>query len=98
EDRFQMKVRHEMRESPVWALVLDKGGPKMTEHDPKDLDHPPFGPNGKGGLAGRNVTMNYFAFLLSRLLDRNVMDKTGLAACYDVDLQFARDFPPRPDG
>src|SRR5262249_27568899 len=67
--------------------------------DAADLDHPPIGPNGKGGMAGRNVNMHYFAFVLSRLLDRNVIDKTGLAPYYDLELQFARDFGgPRPDG
>ncbi len=99
EERFHLKVRREKREQPVWALVIDKGGPKMPEHDAGDLDHPPMGlgPN-RRGIAGRNVNMNYFAFVLSRLLDRNVIDRTGLNGYYDVALDFARDFPPRPDG
>ena len=92
EHRFQLKVRHERRELPVWALVVDKGGPKLPSHDPSDLDHPPLGlgPN-RRGLAGPNVTMQYFAFVLSRLLDRNVIDRTGLAGYYDIALDFARD-------
>lgn len=99
EDRFQLKVRHEKRELPVWALVVNKGGAKLTEHDPNDIDHPPIGPGPKlRGLAGRNVSMQYFAFVLSRLLDRNVIDKTGLNQNYDVTLDFARELPPRPDG
>ncbi len=102
EDRFQLKVRRETREMPVWALTVDKGGPKMTEHDAADLDHPPFGPNkdGKRGTSGRNVKMDYFAFFLSRLLDRSVIDKTGLTKYYDVDLEFVPEGQPgpRPDG
>ena len=99
EDRFQLKVRHEKRELPVWALVVNKGGAKLTEHDANDIDHPPFGPGPNGrGLAGRNVSMPYFAFVLSRLLDRNVIDRTGLTKNYDMTLDFARDLPARPDG
>ena len=48
------------------------------------------GPKGRG-LGGRNVTMKYFAFVLSRLLDRSVIDRTGLPGYYDVSLDFARD-------
>jgi len=92
EHRFQLKVRHESRELPVWALVVDKGGAKLTPHDARDLDHPPLGlgPN-RRGLAGPNVNMKYFAFVLSRLLDRNVIDRTGLAGYYDIALDFTRD-------
>jgi uncharacterized protein (TIGR03435 family) len=99
EERFQLKVRREKREMPVWVLTVDKGGPKLQEHDAADLDHPPFGagPNGRG-FAGRNVKMDYLAFFLSRLLDRNVIDRTGLTKNYDVTLDFARDFGPRPEG
>jgi uncharacterized protein (TIGR03435 family) len=98
EDRFQLKVRREKREQPVWALVIDKGAPKLTEHDPNDIDRPPIGPGPNGrGMAGRNVSMDYFAFVLSRLLDRNVIDKTGLTARYDVTLDFIREPAARID-
>ena len=94
EERFQLKIRREKRERSIWALTVDKGGPKLTEHDPADLDHPPFGPgpgpNGRGTM-GKNVSMNFFAFMLSRLLDRNVVDRTGLTKNYDVAIDFARD-------
>lgn len=100
EERFQLKIRHEQRELPIYELVLDKGGPKLTGHDPADLDHPPMGGT-PAGMEGTNVTMNYFAFTLSRNLDRNVIDKTGLTGRYDLKLEFARELPPgvvRPPG
>jgi uncharacterized protein (TIGR03435 family) len=40
----------------------------------------------------------YFAFILSRILDRNVIDRTGLPGYYDISLDFARDIVQRPDG
>jgi uncharacterized protein (TIGR03435 family) len=98
EERFQLKIRREKREMSIWALMVDKGGPKLTEHDAADLDHPPFGagpgPNGRG-TTGKNVSMNYFAFMLSRLLDRNVADRTGLTKNYDLAIDFIRDIPGR---
>jgi uncharacterized protein (TIGR03435 family) len=99
EERFQLKLRRETRDSSVWALMVDKGGHKLTEHDPHDLDHPPISGAGRGGVAGRNVNMNYFAFWLSRILDRNVIDRTGLSPYYDLSLQFVPDRAgPRPEG
>ncbi len=99
EDRFQLKVRREARQETVWALTVDKNGSKMPVHDPEDLDHPPIGGQmvraSDGticpGVSGQNVTMNYFAFFLSRGLDRGVIDKTGLPARYDVNLQYLPD-------
>jgi uncharacterized protein (TIGR03435 family) len=99
EERFHLKLRREKREEPVWALVLDKSGSKMPVHDSGDLDHPPMGLRGVrgsdgaicGGLAGLNVTMEYLAFTLSRWTDRAVIDRTGLPAHYDVNLQFLPD-------
>lgn len=91
EDRFQLKVTHEIRQLPVWALIVDKNGSKMPEHDLQDLNHPPMSLNDRGGLSGTNVSMNYFAFILSRLLDRNVINKTNLSAYYDVTLEFSLD-------
>jgi uncharacterized protein (TIGR03435 family) len=99
EERFKLSLRHETRELPLYELVVDKNGPKMPEHDPADLDHPPMGGTADG-MKGTNVTMNYFAFILSRNLDRSVIDKTGLTVRYDVSLQYAREGPNRirPDG
>ena len=99
EDRFHLKVRREARQETVWALVVDKSGSKMPVHDPEDLDHPPIGGQTvRGsdgaicpGIAGHNVTMDYFSFFLSRGLDRRVIDRTGLPARYDVNLQYLPD-------
>ena len=99
EERFQLKIRRENREEPVWALVQDKDGSKMPVHDAADLDHPPMGlqavraADGSmcGSLVGHNVTMEYLAFTLSRNTDRKVIDRTGLPARYDVNLQFLPD-------
>jgi uncharacterized protein (TIGR03435 family) len=99
EERFQLKLRREPREMPVWELVVDKGGPKMPKHDPADLDRGPMGPGPNGrGMSGKNLPMSYLAFSLSRMLDRNVVDKTGLDGSWDVTLDFVRERDPNQDG
>jgi uncharacterized protein (TIGR03435 family) len=55
-------------------------------------------------LPARNATMGDFVSLLQRaVLDRPVLDRTGLSARYDFDLEWAPDetqfggaFPPTP--
>ena len=99
EDRFQLKLRHEKREEPAYLLTVAKAGPKMPAHDPADNDYPPIGGStlrsADGsicpGLAGRNVTIGYFAFVLSRMMDRQVVDMTALPARYDFVLHFVPD-------
>lgn len=71
----------------------------MLVHDPTDNDYPPtrlLPVKGSDGslcfeIPARNITMNYFAFMLSRSMSRTVVDKTGLSARYDFHLQFMPD-------
>lgn len=103
EDRFKLKVRHELREQPAYVLTVDKKGSKMPVHDPADLVHEPIAggfQNGELQLTGHNVAMNYFAFFLSRIMELNVVDKTGLPDRYDVAFHYVRELPPggRGDG
>jgi uncharacterized protein (TIGR03435 family) len=104
EDRFQLKVRHEKREMACYLLTVDKKGAKIPVHDAADLIHDPFGgrfDNGELRMTGHNATMNYFAFFLSRGLDRNVVDQTGLTEHYDIDYHYVPDLPNGgrgPDG
>jgi uncharacterized protein (TIGR03435 family) len=108
EERFDLEVRHETRQESGWNLVVASGGSKMPVHNPEDKDYPPMGPQfvaDKDGavcatLQGRNQTMKYLAFVLSRSMDRGVIDETGLPARYDVNLRYMPDgvHPRRPDG
>ena len=101
EERFQLKLRHEARDLPCYILTVDKKGPKMALHDSTDMEHEPIGgrfENGELHMRGQNVPMDYFAFFLSRGLDLNVIDKTGLTNRYDVDFHYVPDLPARPDG
>ena len=48
-DRFKLKVHHEKRELPIYALVVAKGGSKLKQADPKDTY--PNGLKGSDGIA-----------------------------------------------
>lgn len=104
-DRFKLAVHRETTEQPVYALVIAKNGPKIHEAKPDDTYPNGFkGPDGKvghgmmmggnGSLTGQGVPITNLVKLLSRLLGRNVIDKTGLAGNYDFTLKFAPDQGP----
>jgi uncharacterized protein (TIGR03435 family) len=96
EERFNLRVRHELRPESIWELAVAKGGVKMPVHDPEDKDHPPIHgqskrePGGSAcpGLQAQNVNMDSFVRALTRIMGRAVIDKTDLPACYDLDVIF----------
>jgi bla regulator protein blaR1 len=95
-DRCKIAVHREMKEGPVYFLVLGKGGPKFKETNPEETHtgmHLPFGgvlaPN-KDGMNLQEMPMTSFASLLAEFLNtgRPVLDKTGLAGKYDIVLKL----------
>ena len=109
-DRLQLKFHHDTRELSVYVLGVAKGGPKLTksEGDPNGLPGLFF--RGRpGDLGVRNATMGDFTGLLQNaVLDRPVLDKTGIAARWDFTLNWTPDdsqfggmaakIPPPADG
>jgi bla regulator protein BlaR1 len=93
-DRFKLKVTHQMKELPVYALVVAKGGIKLTPTDPAVLsgDHPQMiRMMGRGNLSGTDVPINALTNALSRQPEtggRVVVDKTGLTGSYSWTLQW----------
>lgn len=84
-DRFKLKVHREMREMPVYALVLGKNGPKFKESAPDAQ------PSGQHIVYYRNqimklskATMESVARELDVYVDRPVVDSTGLTGAYDI--------------
>jgi uncharacterized protein (TIGR03435 family) len=90
-DRFKLSMHTEKRELPVYALVVDKGGLKLHKALARDCDAASATCGWKkagpaSGVSGSSVTLGGVAGLLSLFLDRNVVDKTGVADAFDVDL------------
>lgn len=102
-ERFKLKFHRENRELPVYSLTVDRTGPKLKEHSFQNAGEPwidvAVEQMVRMKLNGRSVTMNYFAFRLSQLLDRPVIDQTELKGDFDFELSYTRDLPPGiPEG
>lgn len=94
-DRFQLTVHHENKELSVYALMVAKDGPKLTEDTANPNGLPKF--LGRGGPQGRsiqNATMADFATDLQGRTGRPVVDQTGLGSKrYDFVLKWTPDAP-----
>jgi uncharacterized protein (TIGR03435 family) len=92
-ERFQLKTHRETKEIPIYVMTVAKGGHKMKVRTAGD-DGPQTSLLFRGAnVPGRNATMAMLAGGLQKLvLDRPVIDKTGLTGNYDFDLSW------RPDG
>jgi len=104
-DRFKLTLTRETKELPIYALVVAKGGPKLTPttHTPPDPDGPkPSAPpqNGPQLMLSRGK-INAVAAPISGLADilalmpdlgdRLVVDKTGIQGKYDFTLEFTQE-------
>lgn len=93
-DRFSLTFHREQKDFSIYQLEVAKGGPKLTAckapDDPPALVSTVFPDHVL--LPARNATMRDFVSLLQRaVLDRPVVDKTGLSGKYDFDLKWAPD-------
>jgi uncharacterized protein (TIGR03435 family) len=94
-DRFRFHFHRERKQMAVYNLIVGKSGPKMTESmlGPEKYNLI-INPSPRGGplLPARATTMEKFASALQEgILDRPVIDKTGLTKRYDFDLEFSPD-------
>ena len=88
-DRFQLSIHREMKDIPIYALVVAKGGPKVKPPDPSKT-----GMRTSAGNEGIHITawqgsMGKLADQLSVTAGRPVLDKTGLPGNYAFTLAFA---------
>lgn len=87
-ERFQLKIRRETKEMPVYPLVVGKGGHKLKESEGSQGDRAMMR---RGMLEANGVPMNMFANQLANQLGRAVIDKTGLTGRYDFKLEWTPD-------
>jgi uncharacterized protein (TIGR03435 family) len=96
-DKFHLKFHKEIKEGPVYALMVDKSGTKLKLNEgPQDYKIPIE--QGRDGVAiGTRVPMEYFCWWLGQILQldqRPVINRTGLDKNYDFTLAFAPELPP----
>ena len=93
-DRFQLKFHHDHRELSAFVLTVGKDGPKLNAAQPNGNLH------GIGVQPARNGAMMFAnnspipaftSFLQSLVLDRPVVDQTGLTGRYDLTVTFTPD-------
>ena len=92
ESRFQLTSHRETRELSAYALVVGQGGPKLTKNDSNPNGLPSLLFRGLGVLPVNNATMADFAGVMQlAVLDRPVVDRTGLQGRYDFTLTWTPD-------
>jgi uncharacterized protein (TIGR03435 family) len=90
-DRFQLKFQWEKREMSAYVLTVGKGGARLVG-SLEAHGVPSFMGRPDQGMKGGNLTMANFAQLLqSGIMDRPVVDKTGLGGKYDFVLKWMPD-------
>jgi uncharacterized protein (TIGR03435 family) len=89
-DRFKLKLHHETKELPVYALIVVKNGPKLQVSVSSGQAEFNLAP---GRISGKAASMSAFADRLSARvqLSRPVLDLTGLKDTYDFILEWAPD-------
>jgi uncharacterized protein (TIGR03435 family) len=94
EDRFQLKVHRDKRELPAFVLSVGKDGQKLTPTEVKGpLPGMGFRP-APGGLKLQinNGTLDDLTdFLQSAVLDRPVVNQTGIPGRFDIGVTFMPD-------
>jgi uncharacterized protein (TIGR03435 family) len=93
-DRFQLVFHHEKRDLNVYILSVARGGPKnLVKSDRTDdgFSVPIRGVPGGFSMPIKNANMGDFASfaLQGAVLDRPVLDQTGIVGRYDFTLTWA---------
>jgi len=98
-DRFKLSYHRESRETPVYVLLVGKNGPKFKQSAPD------ANPVAHYHWTGRNneITIPKAAMddvlgaIANSMLDRPVIDKTGLTGTYDIKLTYTPDLKSNRD-
>jgi len=86
-DRFRLGYHREMREQAVLDLVVGKNGPKL---DPPATDN--LSNYGRpGAVVGHNASVEFIASMLTVMLGKTVVNKTGIQGRFSYNLHWTPD-------
>ena len=90
-DRFKLSFHRDKKELSVYAIVVGKNGPKLTKSE-STSNLPGLFFRGLGNLPAVNATMADFAGVMQgAVLDRPVIDQTGISGRWDFTLLWTPD-------
>jgi uncharacterized protein (TIGR03435 family) len=93
-DRFALKFHREKRELAVYAITLAKGGPKLTKNTTNtdgQMDENGSGNGTAKSLKFTNTSMVEFGMVMQFMVDRPMVDQTGITGRYDFVLSYTYD-------
>lgn len=90
-DRFGLVLRAESRTMPVYALAISKSGSKLTPGDSAVFPSVHASVNAEGHVTATSASIRMLTDLLSSMLDRPVVNETGLDGIYDFKLDWTPD-------
>lgn len=92
QDRFKLAIHREKRDLPAYALTVGGGGHKLASNTTSPNGPPGLLFKGLGMLPAVNATMGEFAGVMqTAVLDRPVVDRTGLQGRFDFTLSWTPD-------
>jgi len=90
-DRFQLKLSEQQKDLPVYALTVDRGGPKMKPSDSENGSMNSNQSGDKGTIQGTGIHAESIAQVLGGITDKPVVDETGLEGLFDFELKYTLD-------
>jgi uncharacterized protein (TIGR03435 family) len=110
-ERFHLKIHEETKMLSVYDLFVSKTGPKFKESIPASLNGVPIANDSwreqmrgnmiitNKNLTGVEVPISTLAAGISGVVDRDVIDRTGLTGKYDFSLSWTPEqLATSPDG
>jgi uncharacterized protein (TIGR03435 family) len=86
-ERFKLAVHRDTRTVPAFVLEVVNNRPKLEKAEAGESSTQ----NGRGLIAAKASTMAHFAEVLSRQMDRPVVNQTGLDGVFNLKLQWTPD-------
>jgi uncharacterized protein (TIGR03435 family) len=85
-ERFKMTVHMQTRQEKIYALVVGKNGSRLKESKNPDVRGVSF--DNQGHVQFLAYSLADFAEFLTNILDRSVVDMTGLPGHYDISTEL----------